>query len=258
MQLSNSALAGLCLAGALAAQTDDKFEIYPARNNLGTSYVTRPTPLATSNLELLQEVPASHFAGVGDNGLFGCEATAFTLATQDQNQATAETFNVVFRSNHPAGGPNSAPSGLLLRTGDLTYWGSGSGPGAASLTVTFATPLSIPCIGGFSYGIEFRAAATFPADGQSLYAADYASNATGDNPRAAAPKHAFIVVAGGAVTPTSSPLVLGVGLRGKAPTTNLGNLDPTSTRTANKISFGAAACIRPSSWRRATTGSCCA
>ena len=228
----------LCLACSLSAQVDDKFEIYPARNSASSTGATRPAPVTTSGIEFLQEVPGKLFSGVGDDNTGGCSATAFTMMTQDQNQATQETFNVVFRKNLAAGGPDASVSGLILRTGDITLWGAGSGLAAANFTLTFTTPVVIPCSGGFSCGIEFRAAPQWTTDGQSIWYADYAAGTAGDNPRSGAPKHTFLV-SGGSATATSASQVLAVAIRSKAPCTNLGNFDPGTTRIASKISYGA-------------------
>lgn len=243
------ALAAGLLACLTNAQTPpDLFQIYPDTTGAATSATTRMS-LGTSAGELLQEVPAKFFAGIGDNGQ-SCQVDGFFCLTQDQNQATAETFNIVIRSNLASGGPDASAAGLLFRSADVNLPSNPVGGVAAYLVnIAFATPVKVPCTGGMSYGLEVRAGA-WTADAQSMHMAFYTVTPTGfpagDNTRNgllnATHQHAWYILNGvatrAALSGTSPGRSMRCGLTTKAAIVNIGNNDPTTTKTADKHSYG--------------------
>lgn len=243
-----AALITACFASAQAP--NEKFEIFPDQAGAALSATTRMS-LSTSAGEILQEVPGSFFAGVGDTGA-GCKITGFTVATQDQNQATQETYNIIVRSNLPAGGPDASAAGLILRSADqLLPTNPVGGAAAFIVTFTFATPVTVPCTGGISYGLEVRAGA-WTADAQSMHMAFYsptpAGFPAGDNTRLinltnAANQHAWYILGGSAFRAAANGASVGRTMRCAVFTNtanlNLGNKDPLTTKTPDFISYGA-------------------
>ena len=235
------ALAIGALALDASAQTN-LFQIYPP----ATTYTSRGT-LSVNAGEFLQEVPAAYFAGVGDSGT-ACTAAGMIYATQDQLGTTLETYSVVLRKEAMGGGPDISATGAISVSGPYTTpANTTAGPIAWTVTLTYTTPVTLPCLSTYFMGLQLAAAPGWtmtPADGQSIHVAYYSTVApapvTGDNPRPGAPNHAWVNNMTLMTASISNPgQVLNVGVSVSTPVLNMGNVDPLSTRSPGGVSYGA-------------------
>jgi hypothetical protein len=239
MLLPNLAVVCTAALASLAAQ-DNKFEIYPDAAGTATSYVDRMN-LGGNAGELLYEVPDARFRGVGDFGP-ACTAEAFVCTTSDENASTPETYSIVLRTPLVGGaGPDPSAAGVIVQVGPLQT-PPGTGRLGWILTTSFATPVAVPCEGGWYMGIAVQAA-SWTSDGQSLYMAFYPgffNPPAGDNPRAGAPNHSWWIMNGLTGLSQYSHTVA-VGVRTRAPVLNVGGIDPNNTRQSppGSTNFGA-------------------
>ncbi len=178
MRISLVIAGALSLASIVPAQgpAPDRFEVFPSRSTTFSSDVTFVSRMSFGALagEALQEYPGNLLRGIARGSGTTCDISAVTYQTQDQNQTTAENYTVIFRTpsaTPPA--PDATPAGILFQTGTLTLPpGTGTGAIAYMVSTSFATPVSLPCEGGFFLGLSF-APATWSADGQSISCAGY-------------------------------------------------------------------------------------
>lgn len=171
--LSASALAFSTLLSA-QGPTPDRFEIFPSRGSTDVTFVSRMT-FGTLAGEALQEYPANLMRGVGRDAGPNCEFSALYFQTQDQNQATQETYQIVLRSESATPpGPDATPAGVIFNSGNLMLPPStGTGAAAYIITQSFSTPIQIPCEATFFLGFSFTAAPLWATDGQSISCAGY-------------------------------------------------------------------------------------
>jgi hypothetical protein len=225
-------VATFCLFGTVGAQTNF-FEIYPETAGAATTFFTRFT-LGAAEGELFQGVPGTMFVGVGGvadvGGQATCQATQWQIVTQDQNCATLETYDLVYRKADPNGAPIPGVAGEIVRVPNLTTPANGPvGACAWRITGTFATPVNLPCQGGFLMGVKLAANAVWSTDGQSLHSAHYTSGTMGDWPRAGAPHHCYQINASQVVSqPSVRTTRMAVGTLGAV--ANAGGQDPLNTR----------------------------
>lgn len=233
---------GLLLAPAVAAQ--DTFVIYPDDARVATSATTRYN-FGDLAGEMLQQVPAGNFAGVGDNGT-ACQVTNMTFTLQDQNDLSQENYSVIFRSAATGGGPDASAGGIIAQGGPFAS-PLGTGTIAAYLiTLTFTTPVSLPCTGDYFFGISFNAVpsalGTWAAgtEGISIHHAYNPGVGTlGSNARATCPIVTWQIYA---TAPngvrTGSARAANIGLGTTTPVLAIGNNDPSTTRIPNLIDYG--------------------
>jgi hypothetical protein len=239
------AAAGVLSSASLKGQTMNVFEIYPDPVGSSTTFASRasdPNPMVDNGnaaRELLQEVPGSFFAHIGDFQSGGGlpRAHGFKVFTQDEKGSTPETYSFLFRRERsPGGGIDTTAAGVIFQTGPLPT--PPPGPGgpivAWDVKMTFTTPITLPTRATFYMGVSLAAAPgwSMGIDGQSVHAAAYPpSGPWGDFPRPGAPSHAFKVV-GGVASLTSPARCWNVGLLSQAPVLNLGGRAPGNTRQA--------------------------
>ncbi|HLU39593.1 MAG TPA: hypothetical protein VK081_09415 [Planctomycetota bacterium] len=224
----------LVLAAVAPAQTTTNlFDIYSGCTNFTSRGV-----LNTNAGEYLQEIPATHFSGIGHDPTGAATSVpGFQYVTQDQDASTVETYSIVVRSD-ASGQPDASPAGLLLNVGPLNT-PSGTGTLAWQVTVTLTTPTTaVPLCNTFYAGLQFSAA-NWTNDGQSLHVTDYP---LGDNPAPGARTLTHNCLNGQAVSPPFFE-TLRMGLMVEASVLHMGNVDPTLQTTCltglGNRSFGA-------------------
>lgn len=217
----------LVLTASLAAQ--NRFQIYPERNGSAATYTSRAGG-ASGQVEILTEVPGAAIAGVGDVST-ACEAAGFFAYLVDENPTTAEQLDVVFRNVDALGvqpgteiarlGPFSTPTLTTTVRSTILF------------TVTFVTPVALPCEGTWYYGLDLYAVNNWPStDGHGLFAAWYSppsNRIVGDNPRVGAPNLAWQVIAS-VVSPVNPPMTLRMGPIVATPVLSAGGIDPINPR----------------------------
>lgn len=235
--LSFGAAAASTITFSVSAQSLNLFEIYPDASGSSTTFASRGD-LSNSAGELLQAIPASHFAHVGDFavGGGGASANGFRLFTQDERSSTRETFSLLFRREMTGGGIDTTDAGILFHSGP--FMTPPARPGAVieawEILITFASPITLPSTDTYYMGVSLSAAPGWATlvDGQSVHAAAYPpSGRAGDFPRAGAPAYSFNVL-GGNATPTTVGRCWNVGFLTAAPVLNMGGRAPGNTRQA--------------------------
>lgn len=240
MRLSFSLLAACTLGASLAAQNN--FILYPDDARSATSVASRYSFGALAG-EMLQQVPASALAGIGDNGT-ACQVTNMSFILQDQNNATQENYTVIFRSATGTGAPDATPTGIIAQSSSLLSPLGTGGVAAYLVTVTFTSPLALPCTGDYFFGVSFTAASgwTTSTDGISIHNAYNPPTGTlGSNARSTAPTIAWQIFdpgTGTAAFQASSARVANIALGTAAPVLAIGNRDPLSTRSTGGIDYG--------------------
>lgn len=236
-----------CLLGATllpvpvrAQAPQNLFEIYPEAAGVSTTFATRNGLPAANDGEVLQEVPGRSFVGIGENGA-GCTVSGLRFLLQDQDGSSPELYRPVLRAAAATNGP---PGAELVTLAPVQTPVAAAGPVAWEITVTFATPVSVPCTGGLFMGASLATNAAWPADGLALHGASYAWPGApfpnvGDQPRATAPVLGWYGIAGGAFSRAANGRVVRVGLLTEAAVFHVGNFRPGSTRTPDGISWGA-------------------
>jgi hypothetical protein len=192
-------------------------------------------------VELFQQVPGKLFAGVAD-GTNGCQVTGIWHWTTDENPSTQETFQIVLRKPDMTGALDPTSAGVIMTAGPFNTPLGGTVRTAWRVQGTFATPVTIPCQGGFFMGVSLMAAPTWPTDGLSVWEALYYPPSTrnfGDNPRQQAPPHAWVNAGGNVLPPMAT--VLRIGLLTTAPVLNIGGIDPGNVKQtpAGSTCYGA-------------------
>lgn len=224
-----------CLLGALSAQNE--FGIFP-RNPLGlnqtcTTFTSR-APLAMDPGDILMEVPASHFSGVGhDAAGGGTLVNGVRYLTQDQNAATVESYSFVVRPQAAGGGPDRTTT--IFSLGPLTL-PTGVGTVAWMISPALGTPTTaIPQCNTYYMGATVTPAPGWPSDGQSFHIANYycqANNNCGDNPAANnVPNIAWNINTASNQVLQPNQRTLRFYLLTPAAILNLGNVDPTIATT---------------------------
>ena len=134
-----------------------------------TTTATSRGSIGTNTGEILTGFHRSHWRGIGDNA-GSCQIQGFRATVQDQDSSTKESYHWVIRKGSDAAGPAVGSAGLLHSFGsfDMPKVKTG-GPHAWSITVTLATPATIPCLSHVSVGIRLKAAAQWPNDGMSCH-----------------------------------------------------------------------------------------
>ena len=182
--------------------------------------------------EVLQEAPGTLFAGLGDDNT-NCSFTQFRFVTQDQNAATQETYQVVIRRPLTAGvGPDVTTAGEIARSTPVQT-PAGSGALAWLVTLTFTTPIQVPCEGGFFYGVEIGPFNPTLPDGQLVHGASYTLQTVGDNPRFGAPSHGWSFNVGAAAATTTS-INSNMGLAVNGSVLNMGGINPEQHAPATR------------------------
>lgn len=163
----------LVAAAALGtvASAQQALEIYPGV----TSFASRGNT-GTGAGELIQGFHSSVNHGLGDNGT-NCVIAGNRYLVQDQVGATADTYSIVLRSGTDAAGPTPGAAGEIARGGPFAMPPSTApGPVAWIITLTWATPIAVPCTGFFSVGLDLPVA-TSSADLILAQAANNVANA---------------------------------------------------------------------------------
>jgi hypothetical protein len=218
-----SLLTSTALVGA-----QNEFMIYPERNGSSATYTSRT---GIGLVEQFMEAPGNLFSGIGDAGA-GCQVTGVYHWATDEDASTMESFRIVLRTASPAGGPDTSAAGVITQVGPFNL-PTGVGRLGWRIGVTFATPVTVPCMASFFYGIELAAAPNWPGppgDGHSIWDARYSPPPTrllGDNPRVGAPNHAWGNNNGFA---SSNPWTWRIGITVNNPVLNVGGIDPLNAR----------------------------
>src|SRR5262252_9241868 len=115
----------------------------PLQHHDGTGFATRGAN-GTAARVLLQKLPQDQACG-------RTNIVDLTIAIQDQDASTAESFTVEVRGNDPSvpGAPDMSPAGLLGSAGPIPFPNSGTGPEAFFMRV----PLGI-AIPPFAVGVN--------------------------------------------------------------------------------------------------------
>ena len=232
----------LFLASAALAQSTNTFLLYPDDARGATTFSTRYSFGGLAG-EMLQQVPGSNLAGVGDAGGI-CSVGDMNFVLQDQNSATAENFAVIFRAPTVFGAPDQNPSGIIAQAGPLLSPPGSGGAASFLITVTFAAPVVLPCTGTYFYGVALSAAPGWAlgTDGLSIHNAYNApAGAVGSNARASAPVIAWQIFdpgSGSIVGTASTARVANIGLGTPQTVLSIGNFDPLSQRSLGGIDYG--------------------
>ena len=228
---------------ALAQSTDLK--IYPGAvtrfDQACTSYTSR-CALGGNAGEILQEYPmqsqdasgaaTDFFRGIGEAAFPNqrrCSLLGVFYLTQDENCSTRETYDVVIRVLHSLGrGPDPSNATAPIPPGSLRLMTPPNGqPIICSwgISVTFATPVPVPCDRSIFAGLGLAAAPLWTNDGQSLQGAwRGGGGATFGDPAAPnAPEISWQVSAAGVAGQCGTARVWDYGLMVGGPSLNLGN-----------------------------------
>ncbi len=230
----------LVLASQALSQSQERslFHIYPDLDGWNTSYIGRGAA-ATQNgvVELLAEIPQGLVLGMGQQGgLNGgsCEVSNYSFTIQDQDGGTQEAYSILARPRDASGiGPDMVAAPLYTSGPYQSPAGQSLVAGAWWVTVTFQTPVQLPCNSGdIFHGVELAAGPTWPTnDGLSCWYADYTGGTFGSNPISAAPGLAWSTSIG--TTPQVASYVWDMAFHSQAPSFALGNIDPTGGRIDN-------------------------
>ena len=209
-----------CFAVAFCTQlasAQNEFEIFPGDDGVGARFASRGDARDDQGA-LFQGYPTSHFRGIGGNAST-CELTELEFIVQDQNGVTQEAFDVVLRRGD-ANGPTLGDAALIVDIPVTTPIGPDVAY-AVQLTIALTTPATIPCDEVFFAGHQFAADPDWPRrDGVAASIFRYRQ----DPLLVETPNHAWQFVGdptSGTVSQPSGRL-LNMGLRGDAPTMNIG------------------------------------
>lgn len=239
-----AATAACALASWTSASAQGNYyEVWPdsVAASATTNATTRGT-LGTAAGDVLQEWPVDMVAGVGDTGA-GCQFTGALFRHQDQDAATQENYAIIVRKPDPMGMVDPTPGGILFQ-GPTVQTPLSAGIVAWTTTVGFTTPVTLPCDKGQFVGLYMDPAPGWSAtDGHSMHMASYVDLGppyppVGDNPRRTA-RNISWNTSNGVVTNTPSGRVFAFALLTNAAVLNMGNIDPTSTRSPGGISYAA-------------------
>ncbi len=154
---------GLLIAPATIAQ-HQLFEIHPG----STSYTSRGN-LGTGSGETIMGLHSTHWRGLGDNGKT-CELTQLGLIDQDQNSFTQESFHLVIRTGDDINGPGTGIADRIARFGPILMPSTPTGSvNAWGQTITFSTPVTVPCDAFYGFGAELTNSTNWAADGMSCH-----------------------------------------------------------------------------------------
>lgn len=222
-------LLSLPLITASAAAQANFLWVYPVEDGSAATYVVRPD--GGNPAEGLTEFSADFFRGIGDTSSGVCEVLGMFHYAADEDIATPETYDIVFRSYDAANAqPDTSSTGMIASiTGLPLPVNPAGGRGGWILTDTFATPVTIPCDQTFYAGVNLYAANSWPSDGQSQWAAYIdplnAGGTVGQNPRAGTAEICWSV----STTVSTDPYTTMNGLMVDSPVFQIGGIDPTTT-----------------------------
>ncbi len=214
-----------CIAQSLTPLT-----IYPEDGGFSASFTSRPDRDRSG--EALIEVPNHYFRGVGDH-ISQAEIHGFHHTATDENQATPETYALVFRHIVASSGlPDASNAGRIARIPNLTT-PKGLGRGLWRIRDVFQTPIAVATGKTFFAGIDFPANSLWPrSDGHSVLAAWVSTppgTTTGEHPRAS-----YVRDISWSVTSSKAPWSVGatylMGCLVDRPVLQIGGLDPNSCR----------------------------
>lgn len=158
----------------VAAKEIRGLQIFPGRGNAGCTEITRLTFGKEADGEALMEVPVAWFQGVGDRTQGSatpvCSIDGFTVAFQDHNGSTAESYGIVIRPRASGGGPDMAAT-PILQMNNLSSPKAGSGVRGWAAQTLFMSP--IPCRQTFFFGMFVPKFKDWPKDGISLFMSRY-------------------------------------------------------------------------------------
>jgi hypothetical protein len=166
-----------CMTTTAVAQLNE-FEVFPGNDGLGATTAYRGN-FGANEGSVFQGYHERHFRGIGDDGA-SCKLHGFQFLVQDQNTATQDPFTLAIRRGGPFGPTPGAP-GLIAGFNLLTPPGGG-GSGASLMTVTPASPVTVPCDDTYLafVGIQFPASAGWPgSDGPSIRIRNYGDDSMG-------------------------------------------------------------------------------
>lgn len=197
----------------------NEFDVFPGPGQTGVTSISRGN-FGTGEGSAWQGYPPSHFRGIGDDGT-SCTLGQFNYIIQDQNTVTADAYTFAVRSGTVAGPTPGAP-GLLYSFPTATPVGTG-GVGAWSITLTPASPVTIPCADHFFVGWQFPPAPLWSAtDGPSTQLRIQ----TADAQLAGQPHHSWQFIGNpntpGTISQTSGRVWL-IKLRTPCPALNVGS-----------------------------------
>ena len=234
---------GLVLAGVASSQTINRHLYFtdPAWN--GVNAATRVGGSTTGDVECLVDFAAQISRGIGAASKTACAVTGQNFVIQDQERLTQDNYKIVYRKPTVADGPpDTTASGIIAITANIavpTPPANTSGPIAWDMTLTWVTPVVIPCETGLYAGLELLpgASASDFVYMQSANAFTVGAPSTGDNPRLPTPKYfcGRVDQPSAVFARTSSQRTLAFNLLTGTPTLNVGNIDASQ---ANYRSYG--------------------
>jgi hypothetical protein len=203
----------------------NEFDVFPGAGQTGITSISRGN-FGTGEGAAWQGYPPSHFRGIGDSGA-SCTVQQFWYVVQDQNTITQDPYTFAARRGTGTG-PTPGAAGLLFSFPTSTPLGTG-GVGAWGITLTPATPVTVPCNDHFFVGWQFPPAPGWSAtDGPSTQLRIY----TADAQLAGQPHHSWQFIGNpdtpGTISQTSARVWI-VKLRTASPMLNVGSLGATIT-----------------------------
>jgi hypothetical protein len=245
MNRPNLILLGLlgALVPARAQSTPALFSIYPDVENPQncTEFVSR-SDLGSGGGEILMGGLGEHVWGFGDytSAAFPRPEgyiSSFRARLQDQTIATRDQFRFVLRRADGSGQqPDASAAGLVYRSQWFPMPGNSS---TFDFTFALGAPITYDTRVRHYFGVELAAAPTYPADGLAVWYADDRLGTRGDNPRAGAPGHTWVVKNGAAFL-TREQGSFFFGLHTRAPVVVAGARNAANTRQVptGALNFG--------------------
>jgi len=242
MRNALSALVSLLALQALAPAQNNRHFFYVEEGGLPNRFMTRVNAATrvggvnTAEVECLTDLSAAAFRGIGSVNSTTCRVTGQVHIIQDADTSTGDPYHIILRQPvAPDGLPDGTNAGIIARSGVLNLPVGAGGGGAWQITVTWQTPVQVPCETGFYLGVVLLPQTSSTdytlTQTASLFTpgATPPGTATGDNPRQPAPKFHAVRVdqpSGTAVRSTTQRTLTMIALT-DAPTVNVGNVDNT-------------------------------
>jgi len=242
MRIAFPTLSVVALASFALAQAPNNRHLFFANEDNSTANrflsqvnaATRVGGNSATDDEVLSDVSATPFRGVGASSNTACAIAGQVFIIQDQDQTTQDNFKILVRkSAAPDGLPDVTATGLYAISGNITLPpGTGTGAIAWQYNLTWTTAVTVNCEAGYYVGLELLPGAS-ATDFTLIQTANAISGTApafaGDNPRVPAPKfHAMRVLQpAGTATRSTSQRTLAIATLVNTPTLNLGNIDNT-------------------------------
>jgi hypothetical protein len=231
------------LMPGLALAQDNRHLYFTDTAWAGVNAATRLGAASTADIECLVDFAAQIGRGIGATTKTTCTVSGQNFVIQDQERLTQDNYKIVYRrATAPDGPADTTAAGVIAITANIqlpTPPPSTSGVIAWNMTITWTTPVTIPCEAGLYAGLELLpgASATDFTYIQTANNFTVGAPSTGDNPRVPTPKFfsASVTQPAAVFARSTSQRTLAFNLLAKTPTLNVGNIDSTQ---ANYKSYG--------------------